>query len=51
MKFYQCRDCKRLYDLDIDKCIECGSDDWRKIKKDTYIKLMAAKLVEMADLE
>lgn len=43
-RFWQCRDCERLYDIDVDKCIECGNDDWQPLYQKEYVKRMRALL-------
>lgn len=44
MKFWRCLDCDRLYDIDVDKCVECGSDNWQKISATKYIEITEARL-------
>lgn len=38
MRSWKCRDCKRTYDFDVDKCPACGSDDWMRVAKKKVIK-------------
>ena len=28
---WQCNDCKRVFDFDVDKCPACSGDDWIKV--------------------
>lgn len=37
LRFWRCRDCERIYDIDVDKCVECGSDDWEELSAEEYI--------------
>lgn len=46
-RFWECGDCSRLYDIDIDKCSECGGDDWREIFKAEYVSAMLSKLAKL----
>jgi hypothetical protein len=49
-KYWHCLDCDRLYDLDVDKCIECGSDNWQKISEAKYVEIMEARMRRLKKL-
>lgn len=45
--YWRCLDCDRLYDIDVDKCIECRSDNWQKITEAKYIEVMESRLLRL----